>query len=306
MLIPGLGPNQLRSNDVTHAVGDEDGGSHETLLGVPGDIGHAQRDDETGRATEESCDGVSHNWGRGVVRPLALPDDGAARNDRQAGEDEHDDTYVLVLGAEVPRAKNNKKAQPAQRELEQDRRQRAPAECRHNQGPEAAHCPVHGVRRRHHQRNQPDLDIAHGLLHLRHLELCTPHTSLAMSQPLHSGKPFLLGEKPRRNRRVRNGKAQAAKCKSQRPRQQVDVLPGMQVAAFNLREPIVQRAADDGKRPRAAKPPALAERLLRLGVVACDDAHEAGGDDALHEAEEEALRVQALPRGDGRGEHAYR
>lgn len=72
-----------------------------------------------------------------------------------------------------------------------------------------------------------------------------------------------------------------------------------------MRKTIVQRAADDGEEPRRGEPPALPQRLLRLRVVPGHDAHEARGDDALDEAEEEALHVQALVGGDGGREHAH-
>lgn len=58
----------------------------------------------------------------------------------------------------------------------------------------------------------------------------------------------------------------------------------------DLRKPVVQRAANDGEQPRAAEPPALPQRLLRLCVIPADDAHERRGDDAFHEAQEETLR----------------
>lgn len=78
----------------------------------------------------------------------------------------------------------------------------------------------------------------------------------------------------------------------------------MQATALDLRKAIVQCTADNGEQAGRREPPALAQRLLCLGVVARHDAHEACGDDALHEAQEEALHVQALVGRDGGRQHA--
>ncbi|KAI6756239.1 hypothetical protein HG530_011975 [Fusarium avenaceum] len=129
--------------------------------------------------------------------------------------------------------------------------QRAPAECRDDERPEATNGAVNRVCRRHHQGNQPDLDIEHSFLQLRPLELRTSHPCLSMSQPLHRRESLLRGEKPRRHGRIRHDEAEQPKQK----------LPG-------------------------------------------NDAHEAGGDDALHEPQEEALHVEALVCCHGGREHA--
>lgn len=182
--------------------------------------------------------------------------------------------------------------------------QAVPAKGRHDEGPEAAHRAVDRVRRRHHEEDEPDFNVRHGLFQLGRLELCAAHAGLAVAQPFHGREALLLRQEPCGHGGVGDGEAEEAKEEGEGAGEQVDVLPALEAAAGDLGEAVVEGAADDGEEPRAAEPPALAQRLLRLRVVAGDDAHEARGYDALDEAEEEALHVQALPGGDGRRQHA--
>lgn len=267
-------------------------------------IRHPYGYDETDGAAKEARDGVANDGGGGVEAPGALPDDGAAGDDGQTGEDEHDDADVVHLGADVAGGQDDDEAEAAEGELEEDRVEAVPAKGRHDEGAEAADRAVDRVRRGHHQEDQPDFDVQHGLLELRGLELGAPHASLSVAEPFHGRKPLLLGQEPGRHGRVGQGKAKEAKEERQGSGEQVDVLPALEPASRDLGEAVVEGAADDGEQARAAEPPALAQRLLRLRVVAGHDAHEARGDDALDEAEEEALHVQALPGGDGRRQHA--
>lgn len=105
-----------------------------------------------------------------------------------------------------------------------------------------------------------------------------------MPQPLHSRKPLLLCQEPRRNRRVGHREAEQPEQKRQRPGEQVDILPSHEPTSLHLRKPVVQRSANDGEESRAAEPPALPQTLLRLRVVPRHDAHESRGDNALHES----------------------
>lgn len=304
MLVLGLAPNKLRTNNVSNTVSHKDGGSHETLLGVSRNIRHADGDDETHSPAKEASDGVSHHGRRSTVRPLALPDDGAPGDDGEAGEDQHEDADVVELCAQPSREEDDDEAESAKGELEQDRVEGAPAKGRHDQRAESAHGAVDGVCRRHHQGDQPDLDVEDGFPELRRLEGCASHTGLAMPETLHGSEPLLLGQEPSRHGRVWHDEAEEAKEKRQRPCEEVDVLPPLEAAARDLGKAIVERAADDGEDAGRREPPALPQRLLGLGVVPGDDAHEARGDDALDEAQEEALHVQALVRRDGGGQHA--
>lgn len=101
MVLLRLRPNELRTNNVAHAVGDERRGSHETLLGVACDVGHSNGDGETGGAAKEAGDCVADDGGGGVVCPCALPYDCAACNDGEAAEDKHDDAGVWEARADV-------------------------------------------------------------------------------------------------------------------------------------------------------------------------------------------------------------
>lgn len=160
------------------------------------------------------------------------------------------------------------------------------------------------LRRRHHNKHKIRLDIQQRLLELRRLDLRAPHPRLARPQPLHSRHLFLRRQKPRRHRRARKRKAPQPKQKRQPARQQINVLPRLEPAPLDLRKPVVERPTDNGEQPGTAEPPALAQRLLLLRVEARDDAHEARGDDALDEAEEEALHVEPLVRHDAGRRHA--
>lgn len=283
------------------------------------DRGHADRDDQTHSPTKESRDGVSNDRRRGPVRPGAFPDDGAAGNDGKTCQDEHDDPDVLDAGPEVPRRQDDDEAEPTEGKLKEDRVEGGPAKSADDERSEPRDGAVHGVseqisqdqrpgekdlRRRHHDKDEISLDIQQRLLELRRLDLRAPHPRLPGPQPLHSRHLFLRRQKPRRHRRARKRKAPQPKQKRQPARQQINVLPRLEPTPLNLREPVVERPADDGEQPGTAEPPALAQRLLLLRVEARDDAHEARGDDTLDEAEEEALHVQALVRHDTGRRHA--
>lgn len=60
-------------------------------------------------------------------------------------------------------------------------------------------------------------------------------------------------------------------------------------------KPIVQRATDNGKRCGRRQPKGLPECLLLLRLVSAYDCHVCCWDDALEEAEKEALDVEASP-----------
>ncbi|KAI6768691.1 hypothetical protein HG531_010880 [Fusarium graminearum] len=80
MILLGLAPNKLRTDNIPDTVRYKDGSRHETLFGMASYVGHANRDDETHRAAKESRDGISHHRRSSPIRPLALPNDGAACN----------------------------------------------------------------------------------------------------------------------------------------------------------------------------------------------------------------------------------
>lgn len=286
---------------------------------MPSDGGHADRDDQTHSPTKEARDGVPNDRRRGPVRPGALPDDGTPGNDGQACQDEHDDSNVLDAGPEISRHEDDDEAEPTEGELEKDRVKSGPAKGANDERSETRDGAVHGVsehisqeqqrrgkdlRRRHHNKDEISLDIQQRLLELRRLDLRAPHPRLARPQPLHGRHLFLRRQKPRRHRRARKRKTPQPKQERQPARQQINILPRLEPTPLNLRESVVERPADDGKQPSAAKPPALAQRLLLLRVEARDDAHEARGDDALDEAEEKALHVEALVRHDAGRRHA--
>lgn len=128
---------------------------------------------------------------------------------------------------------------------------------------------------------------------------------MAPPQPLNRRHSFLRPQKPRLRRRVRERETRGPETDRQHAREQIDILPAPQITALDLREAVVERAAEDCEEPRGAEPPALPQRLLGLRVVARDDAHEARGDDALDETEAETLRVQPLVRSHGGRAHAY-
>lgn len=286
---------------------------------MPSHGGHADRDDQTHSPTKEARDGVSNDGRRGSVRPGAFPDDGAAGNDGQTCQDEHDDPDVVDVGPEISRHQDDDEAEPTEGKLKEDRVESRPAKGADDERSETRDGAVHGVsecisqeqrqrkkdlRRRHHDKDEIRLDIQQRLLELRRLDLRAPHPRLARPQPLHGRHLFLRRQKPRRHRRARKCKAPQPKHKRQPARQQINVLPRLEPAALDLREPVVERPADDGEQPGTAEPPALAQRLLLLRVEGRDDAHEARGNDALDEAEEEALHVEALVRHDGGRRHA--
>ena len=78
----------------TNAVRDEDRGGSETLLCVSRDVRHANSDDQADHAAKGTRDGVPDDRSSSVKPPFALPDDGAAGDDRKTADDKHDDADV--------------------------------------------------------------------------------------------------------------------------------------------------------------------------------------------------------------------
>lgn len=193
MLLSRLTPHELRAYDVAHAVRHKDGCRHEALLGVSRDIGHANGDDETDGAAEEAGDGVANDGCSGVVGPCASPNDGTSRNDREAGENQHDDADILELGSEEACDKDDDKADRTKWKLEENGLEGRPAERRDNQRSKTADGAIHHVSRGHHHRDKPHFDIEDGFLQLVPLECGAAHASLAVPQSLYSRKPLLLG-----------------------------------------------------------------------------------------------------------------
>lgn len=89
MFVSTLGVDQQWADDVAHAIRNENGRSHKTLLRVPGHIRHADGDDKRHDTAERSGDGVSYDGSSGSVGPLGLPDHGTAGDDGTAAYDEH-------------------------------------------------------------------------------------------------------------------------------------------------------------------------------------------------------------------------
>jgi len=97
----GLRFDQLRADDVAHAVRHEDRRRHEGLLRLPRHIRHANGDDQTDDRAEEPDDGVAGHRGASMLVPGAAPDHRAAGEDGQTAEDEKDDADVGDAGREV-------------------------------------------------------------------------------------------------------------------------------------------------------------------------------------------------------------
>lgn len=112
--------HQLWADNVAHAVCHEYGCRHETLLGVPSHVAHADRDDQTNDASKCADDGVSGDGSSCVIRPVALPDHGTAGNDRETADDEHDDADIRDPRAEETGEENDDQAETSQGELEED------------------------------------------------------------------------------------------------------------------------------------------------------------------------------------------
>ncbi len=79
-----LRPNKLRPNNIPHTIRHKDSSSHKALLRLTRNIRHTDRNNEADDGAEEADDGVADHGRRGVVAPLALPDDGAAGDDGEA------------------------------------------------------------------------------------------------------------------------------------------------------------------------------------------------------------------------------
>ncbi|KFY29695.1 hypothetical protein V494_08536 [Pseudogymnoascus sp. VKM F-4513 (FW-928)] len=234
-----------RPHDIAHAVRHKDRRGHETLLRVARYIRHPYRDYKT------------HHRAEG-------PDDAVSRHGRHGAQYENE-------------------TERAERELEENRLQRRPAERANNQRPETRHRAVDGVCARHHEEDEP---------------------RLSAPQPLGSNDLLLRGQKPGRRGAARDEKTPYPKQNSEASSEEVNVLPPLQRPPSNLTKPVINRPANDSEEPRTRKPPRLPQRLLLLRVVPRDDGHECGGDDGLDEAEEEALDEEAAEGGHGRGEHA--
>lgn len=73
--------DELWTNDIAGAVGNENSSRHEALLGCACYVRHAQSDDEGDDGTEEADYGVSYHWSGGMMRPVCFPDHAAAGYD---------------------------------------------------------------------------------------------------------------------------------------------------------------------------------------------------------------------------------
>ncbi len=244
------GGRKVQSYTHTYAIGYKYGGGCEALLRMAGDIRHPNSDNKTAHATKDTRDRISNDRSGSMESPLALPDDRAAGDDRKTAEDQHDNTDIGYTRAEPAGREDDDEAERPERELEEDRVERAPPEGGDDQGAEARHGPVHGVRRRHHDGDEPDLDVEDGLPQLRGLEPRAADAGLAAAQALDGGEPLVRRQEPGRNGRARDGEAEEAEQERQRAGEQVDVLPGPEGAPLDLREAVAKRAAEHGPATR--------------------------------------------------------
>jgi hypothetical protein len=141
----GLRSDQLWPDNVSNAVGHEDGRRHERLLGVTRDVGHADGDDQADDAAKAADDGVASNRSPGAVRPLALPDHSTAGNDWEAAYDEHYETDVWEPRPQISSQEDDEDADAAQRKLPQDGIESAPTESRYDQWSEAAYGAIYCI-----------------------------------------------------------------------------------------------------------------------------------------------------------------
>lgn len=140
-----LATDQLRANDITYAVRDEDGSGHETLLRRARNIRHTHGDDETDDRPEEAHDGVPDDRGDGPVSPRALPDHDAAGHDGQAEEYDEWDAQVRDPRGQPAGKQNEDQADAAEGKLEEDAVEGRVAERGDDEGAETADGAVDGV-----------------------------------------------------------------------------------------------------------------------------------------------------------------
>lgn len=88
------GFDKLWPDNVTNAVCDKNCGRGKALLGMTGDVGHANRDDQADDSAKCARDGIPNDWCRRVIRPFALPDQRATSNDWKAADYQHHDANV--------------------------------------------------------------------------------------------------------------------------------------------------------------------------------------------------------------------
>lgn len=120
MLLHGRRDDELRPDNVAHAVRDKNRRGHETLLRCARYIGHAKADDQADHRAEKSNDRVACDGGRGVGGPGAFPDHGAAGDDGETAEDEEEETDVGETRGEVAGEEDEDEADSAEGELEED------------------------------------------------------------------------------------------------------------------------------------------------------------------------------------------
>lgn len=252
----------------THAVCNEYSSRREALFSMPSNIRHADCDNEANHAAESTRDGISYNRCGGMESPLAFPDDCAAGDYRKTANNQHEYPDIRYAGTKPPGHEYHDEAESPERELEEDGVESTPPERRDDQRTEPGHRTVHRVRGGHHDSNEPDLDVEHRLLQLRILELRAADPSLAVAQALHSSEPLLLRQEPGLDGRARDREAEDTEQEGQSPGEHVDVLPRAESTGPDLREAVVEAAPDHGPEAGRREPPALAQRLLRLRVVA--------------------------------------
>lgn len=112
---------------------------------MSGYIRHTHSDNERHDAAEGPCDGIPYDWSSGAVGPLRLPDHGAAGDDGQTADNEHDKSDVLELGSEEPGEEDHHETKGSEWELPQDGVQRCPSEGRDNERTKARDGSVDGI-----------------------------------------------------------------------------------------------------------------------------------------------------------------
>lgn len=292
--------DQLRPDDISNCIGHECSSGHDGFLGSSSDITSTDCNDQADNRTKETSESITNDGGSRVVSPLRLPDHDTACNNRETACDEHWNACVRDDGGNVSAKRNENDTDPAHRELEQNRVQSIVAKGRNDQGSESRNCSVDRVpdkismrnllrhqgdsRCCHHKSDQVDLGVGDRLLHLAEFDLLASNTCLAPAKPLHGNQSLFGGEEPSRDWRVRHDTAPKTEQEGKYTGKNVNILPALQSSSGDLSKAIVECSTNDREPTNTGEPPSLSHGLLFLRVIATDNSHESGGNDALDDS----------------------
>jgi len=118
MLSFGPAVDQLRSDNVSHRISNEDCGCHDSFLGGAGHIAGANGDNEANHRSEEAGECIARDRRSWLIAPLRLPDHRTAGYHRKAAGNQHRDPSIGDAGRDVSTQRDEDDTNASNRKLE--------------------------------------------------------------------------------------------------------------------------------------------------------------------------------------------